>query len=253
MTKQTAGFLALAFGAGVVSGMFAQRLIKPAPALEPVDKRLVSASPYEPLHGEDLAQHRREIRESRDNSPSIFESGFDSAAAAESAREEHSMLGALPADASHAPHDGEDSSRPRAAWTNRESWLAQRLAEREARITRMRSNLIEQARLNDQQALRFEVLIAAMNLRLKEQARLWREAIDSGAMTPHEARARAMKEIGSAVSLTYDELDRNMPPNWRAATTNESINLWTFIEPELWRDLRPLMGRGRPPLPPAGR
>lgn len=125
----------------------------------------------------------------------------------------------------------------------REAWWARRTAERLRNAERMRSNLVERARLDPWQTTRFDVLVAAMNLRLRRHAEELRAALERGELNPHEARARAMKEIGSAVALTYDELDRNMPPGWRAATTNDPIDLWSFVEPDVWRELRALRGR----------
>lgn len=252
MTKQMAGIGLLIFGVGVVSGMIAQRLIAPEPDPEPVAETQVASMPSGPRYDEAMPERRRETRATRDFSPEMFEMMSGPSAATEPPREARPPAEPPPTNAPRENRDREEFPWGREMWTNREAWIAQRLAEREERIERMRSNLVEQAKLNEQQEVRFEVLIAAMNLRLREQAALWREAIESGAMSRPEARARAMKEIGSAISLTYDELDRNMPPNWRTATTNESINLWTFIDPELWRDMRPLMGRGRPPTPPSG-
>lgn len=253
LTKQMAGMGLLVFGVGVVSGMLTQRLIAPAPSPgPPTEEEMHTASmPSGPRYGEVMSERERETRAPHDFSPEMFDMLSGPGAAPEAARAAR-PLADPPADAPRENRDREEFPWGRDMWTNREAWIAQRLAEREERITRMRSNLVEQAKLNEQQQVRFEVLIAAMNLRLKEQAALWREAIESGAMSRPEARARAMKEIGSAIALTYDELDRNMPANWRTATTNESINLWTFIDPALWREMRPLMGRGRPPAPPSG-
>lgn len=134
-------------------------------------------------------------------------------------------------------------------WTRgeeyREAWIARRMAERAQRAERMRSNLFERAKLDERQATRFDVLVAAMNLRLRQAATQLRQAVESGEISRGEARARAMKEIGAAVALTYDELDRNMPANWRTATTNDPIDLWSFIDPQLWQEFRGV--RGGPP------
>ncbi len=249
MTKYEIGIGLIVFGAGLVSGMFVQQLLTPEPAPTPIAEARIEPAAEGPRL-DAPAERLRTDPAARDESADGFvfapEPAADRATSAPVSARDFLSTPERPM----PPQNREGGPWGGAPWTNREAWIERMMAERETRIERMRSNLVEQARLSEQQAVRFEVLVAAMNLRLKEQAALWREAIESGAMTRPEARARAMKEIGSVVALTYDELDRNMPPDWRAATTNENINLWTFIDPELWRDMRPLMGRGRPPVPP---
>jgi hypothetical protein len=127
--------------------------------------------------------------------------------------------------------------------TNREAmmnWMDQRRRER---ANELRTNFVAQAELSDPETVRFDVLMASLNMRLKEQSEKWREAMESETMTRAEVRARAMAEISDAMVVTYDELDRNMPAGWRdAAGTN--FNLMTFVEPEVWRELRPVMRGG---------
>ncbi len=142
--------------------------------------------------------------------------------------------------------------------TNREAmmaWMAERQKERAAAL---RTNLVAKAELSEEQTVRFDVLMAALNLRLKEQSAKWREAMDSGVMTRAEVRARAMSEVNSAVVLTYDELDRNMPSGWREVAGND-FNVMTFIDPEVMYELRPIMrggfrgGGGQGTNPPSSR
>ena len=234
---------ALLFAAGLVTGMVAQRLLS-TPAVEPLaDAMQPAATVADNTDGAPASAPR----ERRDAYPEDAEQ-----AAAPEAREEWMSTFAMPMEESPRETDGARDEAPwgRGAWTNREAWLEQRRIEREEQVNRMRSNLVERAGLSDDQTVRFDVLVTAMNLRLQQQTRLWQEALESGLMSRAEIRARAMKEVGTAVTLTYDELDRNLPPEWRSDTTNEAVNLWTFIEPETWRAMRPLMGgRGRPNRP----
>ncbi|HMP76195.1 MAG TPA: hypothetical protein PKE12_07865 [Kiritimatiellia bacterium] len=233
------------FAAGLVSGMFTQRMLAPEP-----EAVALAPEPAAADRGETLAQmeQRRPRTENR-----VRDDAFDWMDAEPEPMAREAVLPGEPGEAIRPPpRDRENGDGPawgRVAWTNREAWMEQRRIEQLARMQNIRSNLVEKAELNEQQEVRFDVLVAAMNMRLLEQSRTWQEAIENGTMGRHEVRARAMKEIGSALSVTYDELDRNMPPEWRTATTNESVNLWTFIEPEVWGAMRPLMGRGRPPRP----
>lgn len=242
-TKYLLPWLSAAFLAGAGTGWVGSRMAdQTAPATTPDERAAgVQAAPEAPRQ---IAQQQPE-RRSRDSSLDWFASELETAPAnTDSPVSTETPPPPPPPDA----NPGDRPSWGREAWTNREAWMEQRRIERQARIESMRSNLVKQAGLDEQQAVRFDVLVTAMNMRLYDQARIWREALEDGTLSRPEVRARAMKEIGTAVSLTYDELDRNMPENWRAETTNNAVNLWTFIDPDIWREMRPLMGgRGRPP------
>ena len=122
--------------------------------------------------------------------------------------------------------------------------------QRRERARQERTNFVAQAELKEEETVRFDVLMASLNMRLKQQSEKWRESLDSGVVSRAEVRARAMSEISSALVLTYDELDRNMPDGWREVA-GQDFNLMTFIEPEVWQELRPIMRggfrRGGPP------
>ena len=126
---------------------------------------------------------------------------------------------------------------------NREAvmaWMADRQKERAAAL---RTNFIGKARLSQDETVRFDVLMAAMNMRLKEKTAVWKQALEDGSITRAEVRARAMNEISQAMVLTYDELDRSMPSGWRNVA-GEDFDLRTFVDPETMHDLRPLMRGG---------
>ena len=135
--------------------------------------------------------------------------------------------------------------------TNREAMMAWMAERRQERMAAARTNLLAKAELSEAEAVRFDVLMTSLNLRLKQQADRWREELESGALSRAEVRARAMNEISSAMVLTYDEMDRNLPAGWRDAA-GPDFNLMTFVEPEVWQELRPVMrggfrGGGPPP------
>lgn len=141
--------------------------------------------------------------------------------------------------------------------TNREAMMAWMADRRLERAQALRSNFVAKAELSENEAVRFDVLMASLNMRLKQQSEKWREALDNESMTRSEVRARAMSEISQAMVLTYDELDRNMPDGWREQA-GQDFNLMTFVEPEVWHELRPVMrgsfrggGPGRPGEPAA--
>lgn len=244
MNRSSTWLAVLLFAAGVVSGMVAQRILD-TPAVEPIAAApavLPPGASREAAAPDPARWERHATGEEPDTSREHAESREDGMA---------SLLSPMDEPASEIDDPRGDAPWGRGAWTNREAWLEQRRVEREERVNRMRSNLIERTKLSEEQTVRFDVLVTSMNLRLQQQTRLWQEALDSGLMSRAEIRARAMQEVGAAVALTYDELDRNLPAEWRSDTTNESVNLWTFIDPDIWRAMRPLMGgRGRPNPPP---
>lgn len=127
--------------------------------------------------------------------------------------------------------------------TNREAMMAWMAEARRERARQERTNFVERAELKPEETVRFDVLMASLNLRLQQQSQKWREALDGGAVSRAEIRARAMGEISSALVLTYDELDRSMPTGWREVA-GPDFNLMTFIEPEVWQDMRPIMRGG---------
>jgi len=92
------------------------------------------------------------------------------------------------------------------------AWFSE---QRRERARQERTNFLAQAELKEEETVRFDVLMAALNLRLQQQSEKWREALDGGLVSRAEIRARAMGEISSALVLTYDELDRSMPDGWR--------------------------------------
>lgn len=147
--------------------------------------------------------------------------------------------------------DGRDGfGPPPEIRTNREAMMAWMAEQRRERARQERTNFVAQAELKEEETVRFDVLMASLNMRLKQQSEKWRESLDSGLVSRAEIRARAMSEISSALVLTYDELDRNMPDGWREVA-GQDFNLMTFIEPEVWQELRPIMRggfrRGGPP------
>jgi len=124
--------------------------------------------------------------------------------------------------------------------------MAQRMQERAAE---QRSNFVERAELDSDQATRFDVLVAAMNMRLREQVKGWQAEAELGELPRAELRARVMNEMSSVMVLTYDELDRTMPAAWREEA-GPDFNLYTFVDPQVMREARPFIGRGgfgRPP------
>lgn len=106
-----------------------------------------------------------------------------------------------------------------------------------ARLWQMRSELARDGFLqavgaDDEQVLRFDVLMEAMNMRLAHSMENWAQVLAEEEMPVREVGVRMMKEISEALVITYDEMDRGMPPGWRQDAGPE-FQLIDHINPEV--------------------
>lgn len=98
------------------------------------------------------------------------------------------------------------------------------------RAAMARNSFVGNVELNAGQAEAFDTLVAAMNLRLETGINQWVETIrKQGALTTEDS-IRAMNTLSSALTTTYDEMDRLMPPGWRGKT-GEDFELVNFVDP----------------------
>lgn len=102
-------------------------------------------------------------------------------------------------------------------------------------IWALRSDLARDAFLTNLQAspeqtVRFDVLMEAMNLRIESTMKKWAAELAQESVPPNEAAVRMMGEIAQALVVTYDELDRAMPPDWRRQTGGQ-FELMDHIDP----------------------
>jgi hypothetical protein len=125
----------------------------------------------------------------------------------------------------------------------RREWAERRQQEMRERAERQRTNFIAKAELDEGQTTRLDVLVSAMNVRLGERMQVWKDYLASNSLPRSEVRARVMNDVSSVMVLTYNELDRSMPADWRTQA-GEDFSLHTFIDPQLWQEMRPLVGRG---------
>lgn len=113
----------------------------------------------------------------------------------------------------------------------------------------------EKVKLDEKQTADFDVVVEAMNLRLGATVDKWAAKIKKdGEMRP-ETGLRMMTEMGNDMVLTYDEMDRKMPEEWRkqAGSNFEMVN---FVDPEVLTPLQDLdsivnkQGRNGPRIGP---
>ena len=101
-----------------------------------------------------------------------------------------------------------------------------------------RDSFLTRTGMAEEDALRFDVLVEAMNLRIETSIADWATLLESDQVTAPEAAVRMMHDISGALALTYDEMDRSLPAAWRT-DAGEAFQLFDFIDP---RVATPLIG-----------
>lgn len=107
--------------------------------------------------------------------------------------------------------------------------------EQAADLWGMRSDLARQSFLDtvaasEEQALRFDVVMEAMNVRLEASITHWAGVLAEDAMPPTEAGIRMMKDITEALALAYDDLDQSLPGSWKR-DAGKSFEIVDYIDP----------------------
>lgn len=101
-----------------------------------------------------------------------------------------------------------------------------------------RTNFVSRAGLNERQTADFDTLLDGMNLRLGAAVDKWAAIIQSEDDLTEETGVRMMNELSQAMTVTYDEFDRKLGPDWRAKA-GPKFGLMNFVDPEV---LTPLQG-----------
>lgn len=154
----------------------------------------------------------------------------------------------------------EAAARPQ-RMPNWEEWRTMSQEDRERRFASFWSNqqvaarasFISNAVLGAAEAVRFDVLTTAMNLRLHQALDPVIQQYQSGWRPSPEDRTRLALEVSAILVDTYDEMDRNMPAGWREGLTNAYFSLTQFVEPQYMPFMRGVSGwhgRGGPGGPP---
>ncbi len=93
-----------------------------------------------------------------------------------------------------------------------------------------RNTFVSLAGLDREEANRFDVLMAAMNLRMRNEFEAASAQIAERETFTAEDVTRMVHQLTGALALTYDEMDRAMPPGWRESAGPE-LDLVDFIDP----------------------
>ena len=103
---------------------------------------------------------------------------------------------------------------------------------------------------SETQARDFDVLVAAMNLKMEQRIGDWVETIKKSDTVRPEDGARLMHALTGAVVETYDEFDRKMPGTWRESA-GEEFMLFDFVNPSVGEkliDVESTLNRGKTPF-----
>lgn len=131
----------------------------------------------------------------------------------------------------------------RAEWTQRQ---ARFMAEWTNRAVAARTNFIASAKLNEEQATRFDVLLTAMNVRLASILDPVMAKYQQGIRPSSEERARLTHDVSGALVTTYDEMNRSMPEGWGDIASSNNVSLSQFVDPKYLPFMRGVGGGGRP-------
>lgn len=112
----------------------------------------------------------------------------------------------------------------------------------QARVAIARSTFISNARLNDTQAIKFDTLVDAMNVRIGTKIDTFAAEIEDAESVQPEAGIRLVNDVTEAMVSTYDEMDNSMPKGWRRRA-GEKFNMANFIDPEVARPMVGLEGK----------
>jgi hypothetical protein len=93
-----------------------------------------------------------------------------------------------------------------------------------------RNSFVSNVTEKPEEAADFDVLMAAMNMRLSNSISRWAETVTKSEDMDPETGIRMMNELSGVVVLTYDEMDRKMPQGWRDRAGKE-FQLFDLIDP----------------------
>lgn len=109
----------------------------------------------------------------------------------------------------------------------------------------VRSTFIANNALNAAEAAQFDTLTAAMNLRLKTDIQAFADRINAGGSMGEEDGLRLMNQLSSHVLQAYDDMDKFMPPSWRAVSGDE-FSMADLVDPSVAEPLIGLEDRIQP-------
>jgi len=99
-----------------------------------------------------------------------------------------------------------------------------------------RSTFLANGRFSEEDAVDFDVLVETMNVRLRQSIKSWANEVREKEKVGTEEGIRLVNEVTDVLVLTYDEMDRKLPENWRD-TGGKGLQLGDFIDPSVAKPL----------------
>ena len=109
----------------------------------------------------------------------------------------------------------------------------------------VRSTFIANNALNAAEAAQFDTLIAAMNLRIKNDIQKFADQISAESTMSEEDGLKLMSQLSSHVLQAYEDMDTSMPASWRAASGTE-FSMADLVDPSVAEPLIGLEDRIQP-------
>ncbi len=94
-----------------------------------------------------------------------------------------------------------------------------------------RAGFVSNVATADEQAIQFDVAMAAMNLRLSNSVRTWVDYVKQQPNVTPETGVRIMNDLSSSIVLAYNDLDRTLPADWRDKA-GPKFQVFDFVNPD---------------------
>ena len=105
-----------------------------------------------------------------------------------------------------------------------------------------RNSFLSNVTASGDQAVQFDVAMAAMNLRLSNSIRTWVETIKAESEVSPEAGIRILNGISGDLLSAYKDLEQSMPPGWRTRA-GAKFAVFDFIDPDVALPLTEVEGK----------
>jgi hypothetical protein len=94
-----------------------------------------------------------------------------------------------------------------------------------------RNSFVSEATTSDSQVARFDVVMAAMNIRISNSIRTWVDFIKAEQTLTPESGVKMMNELSGDLVQAYTDMDREIP-EWRDKTEG-NLNTMDFVDPQV--------------------
>jgi hypothetical protein len=120
-----------------------------------------------------------------------------------------------------------------------------------ARVSTVRSNVLAEANIDSNKAVKFDVIVAAMNMRLQQVLDPYIQKAQGGVRLTTQERTRMTYDVSGVMVTTYDELNRNVP-ELQASSNTANFRVTSMVDPQYLQYTHDIGGgrdgfRGGPP------